>query len=427
MKINHLKSTFISFLAGCVFVVLSSTPLCAQIATGYEIAKWHQFKTAAISYTFDDNTAKQLTVAVPLFDKYNYKVTLNTVTGWTPNWTGLKAASINGHEIASHTVTHPALNTLSIAGQEIELQQSQSTINTNIPNAECVTIAYPNCVLGDLPTIKKYYIAGRICSGMIVSSSPSDFYNISSILVGTQSTLNTANDFNGKVALAKSSKGWCVFLIHGIDNDGGYSPTQSSEIGSHLSYVNTNSADYWVDTFGNVVKYIKERNALLLSETAVTTDSLQVNVSDNLDNTIYNVPVTVRRSLPASWQNARVYLNNNLVSSTISVSGTNKSIVFDVVPGQGELFLAKSNEVVLGYNVLKIFTPMHIGPNPFSETLKVETNGIYQYYVHSLDGRLIENGTFSNSLVIGDRLIPGTYFLNIRNEKEYYQTKIIKT
>jgi len=399
----------------------------AQIAPGYEIAKWHQFKTAAISYTFDDNTAKQLTVAVPLFDKYNYKVTLNTVTGWSPNWTGLKAASINGHEIASHTVTHPALNTLSIAGQETELQQSQSMINTNIPNAKCLTTAYPNCILGDLTTIKKYYMAGRICSGAIVSSSPADFYNISSIMTGTQSAIKTAQDFNNKAILAKTSKGWCVFLTHGIDNDGGYSPTQSSELSSHLSYIDTNSEDYWVDTFGNVVKYIKERNALSLTETLYTTDSLLVVAADNLDNTIYNVPVTIRRSLPASWPNASVSLNNKIVSSAISVVGTKKYIVFDVVPDQGELVLTKSNEVVLGYNALKDFTPMHIGPNPFSEEIKVETNGVFRYYVHSLDGRLIENGTFTNTLVFGGCLIHGMYFLNIQNDKEFYQTKIIKS
>ena len=246
-------------------------------------------------------------------------------------------------------------------------------------------------------------------------------------MAGTQSTVNTAADFNGKATLAKSLKGWCVFLIHGIDNDGGYSPTQSSELATHLSYINTNSADYWVDTFGNIVKYIKERNALLLTETEVTTDSLQLAVSDNLDDAIYNVPVTIRRSLPSTWQNARVYLNNKLVSSSISIIGTNKYIVFDVIPDQGNLFLAKSNEVILGYKELKNITPMHIGPNPFSEEIKVETNGVFRYYVHSLDGRLIENGTFTNTLVFGGRLIHGMYFLNIQNDKEFYQTKIIKS
>jgi len=246
-------------------------------------------------------------------------------------------------------------------------------------------------------------------------------------MTGTQSSVKTALDFNNKAILAKTSKGWCVFLTHGIDNDGGYSPTQSSELASHLSYIDTNSADYWVDTFGNVVKYIKERNALLLTETALTTDSLLVMVADNLDNSIYNVPVTIRRLLPATWPNARVYLNNKLVSSAISVDGTKKYIVFDVVPDQGEIFLAKSNEVVLGYKALKDFPPMHIGPNPFSEEIKVESCGIFQYYVHSLDGRLIENGTFTNIHSFGGRLVPGMYFLNIRNDKEFYQTKIIKT
>jgi hypothetical protein len=337
MRINKLKTGIVLMAA---FLLLTEAK--AQIATGYQVATWSQFKTAAISYTFDDNCSNQLPVAMPLFDQYNYKITFNTVINWSPNWAGLLKASNNGHEIASHTVTHTTLNTLSIADQDTELKQSQSTINSNITNAKCVTVAYPNCVIGDLATIQKYYIAGRICSNAIIPGTPSDFYNISSIITGNTGSVQTAANLNSKVDAAKTSKGWCVFLTHGIDNDGGYSPTQSSEIKTHLTYVNTNTVDFWVATFGNVVKYIKERNASSLTETTITGDSLKLVVADNLDNTIYNVPITVRRVLPSGWQNPKVYMNGKLATSALSVVSGTTYIVFDVVPDQGNVYLANT-------------------------------------------------------------------------------------
>jgi spermidine/putrescine-binding protein len=57
------------------FTFLLSISLNAQIAPEYEVATWHGFKPAAVSYTFDDNTSKQLPVAIPLFNQYNFKAT----------------------------------------------------------------------------------------------------------------------------------------------------------------------------------------------------------------------------------------------------------------------------------------------------------------------------------------------------------------
>src|SRR5438105_2434525 len=103
-------------------------PLMAQVQVPkeYEVGTWSQFKSAAISYTFDDNTSSQLPIALPILDKYDFKSTLFTVTSWSPDWQKLKKASDNGHEVASHTVSHQSLNAISLADQETELKQSQS-------------------------------------------------------------------------------------------------------------------------------------------------------------------------------------------------------------------------------------------------------------------------------------------------------------
>lgn len=332
-------------LVGFLFVCLmlsGSINSMAQVPSTYQVGQWYQFKSAAISYTFDDNTSNQLPVAIPLLNQYNFKSTLFVVPGWGPNWSGLNTASQNGHEVASHTVSHTTLTTLSITEQDAECKNSQSTINANIPNAKCVTIAYPNCNTGDIPTLQKYYIAGRTCSGQINSSSPTDFYNLSSIICGNTG-VNTASEMNTRASGARSSNGWCVFLMHGIDDDGGYSPLASSELSSHLSYVNSNAADYWVGTFGHVAKYIKERNALKITETAVTADSLTLTPTDNLDNSIYDAAITVRRQLPSGWTSARVYVGNTLQDSKIVTVNNVKHIEFDVVPDQGIYSLASSS------------------------------------------------------------------------------------
>ncbi len=339
MQLLTKKVLAVSKLASLFLMLCISIKSMAQIPSTYQVGRWYKFKSAAVTYTMDDNTSNQLPVAIPLFNQYNFKTTMFVVTNWSPNWSQLNTAAGNGHEIASHTVSHATLNSIGVSQQETEYRNSQNTINSNVPNGKCLTIAYPNCNTGDISTLQKYFIAGRTCSGQINSSSPTDFYNLSSIICGNTG-VNTANDLNSRISNAKNSNGWCVLLLHGIDNDGGYSPIASSVLSSHLSYVNSNSADYWVGTFSNVVKYIKERNALNISETAVNNDSLRLTATDNLDNSIYDAAVTVRRQLPSGWTEAKVYLGNTLQTSTIVTVNNVKYIEFDVVPDKGTYALA---------------------------------------------------------------------------------------
>ena len=81
--------------------------LLAQVNPAYEVATWRGFKAAAITYTLDDNTSNQLPVAIPLFDQYNFKTTLFTVTNWGPNWAGLRTASANGRCAAAPMRANP--------------------------------------------------------------------------------------------------------------------------------------------------------------------------------------------------------------------------------------------------------------------------------------------------------------------------------
>ena len=118
-----------------ITLLFSGLLLQAQIPSTYQKGTWKDFKAAAITYSFDDNTSNQIPVALPLFNNYGYKVTFFTVTqSMNPNWNGLRTASNNGHEVASHTVTHADLSNSNVSTQHTELRNSQNTIQSQITN-----------------------------------------------------------------------------------------------------------------------------------------------------------------------------------------------------------------------------------------------------------------------------------------------------
>ena len=401
------------------------TVLLAQVNPAYQVATWRGFKAAAITYTLDDNTSNQLPVAIPLFDQYNFKATLFTVTNWGPNWAGLRAASANGHEVTSHTVTHPSLGGLSVAQQTTELQQSQATIKANVPTAKCETVAYPNCATGDVPTIQSYYLAGRTCSGQLMPATPSDFYNLSAIITGSTGAVQTAANFNARADAARTAGGWCVFLTHGINNDGGYSPTQSTELATHLAYVNTNVADFWVSTFSDVVKYIKERNAAVLTETPVSATQFTMTLTDNLPDQVYDVSISVRRQLPAAWTGAAVLRGTTPVASRVVTSAGVRYVVFEATPDQGPVQISNA-PAATGTRTGAAGSPASTWPNPFAADMTVALPGAFEAAVYSLDGKLVRSSTGSGSLQVGAGLSAGVYTLKISQYGRVVETRTIE-
>jgi oligosaccharide reducing-end xylanase len=325
--------------------ILYNKSFSKTIPGTYEVATWQGFREAAISYTFDDDCPNQLAVAIPLFNEFNYRVTMFVPINRITDWMGLQKAADKGNEIASHTVSHTNLGELTLTQQLHEFKDSQNTINAHIKGHSCRTIAYPYCVPGNDSLCGLYYLAARHCQGSVESKTPADFMKISSMGTGAASMIRTVQDFNNRVEKADSINGWCVFLIHGIDNDGGYSPTQSSVLRLHLAYVQQHSDRFWVAPFGEIVCYIRERNAVTVYEVSDKKSGITLKVSDNLENSIYNYPVTIRRTLPKNWKSATAMQNNKKIKTKIVKKGPLKYIMFDAVPDNGEILLRRSNSL----------------------------------------------------------------------------------
>lgn len=358
------------------------TPLLfGQVTSGYEIGTWQGFRSAAISYTFDDNCTNQLSIAVPMFDQFGYKLTFFTVTGptwgWKANWSGLQKAASEGHEIASHTITHPNFSTLADSLQKSELELSQDTINAHIAGQKCITIAYPYCATGNSAMVANYYIAARGCSGQIVNKTPADFMNISSFVCGDQG-LNTAAAMESKADNAASANGWCVYLMHGINGTepGAYSPISQDTLRATLEYMSANPDKFWVAPFGTVARYIKERNSASVAEISNHGDSIVVQVTDNLDSSYFDVPLTIRRPLPEGWDSVIVLQNGDTASSSIVKVDTVQYVMFDAVPDGGSVTIINKTGTQVGVrNGLTspaTFVLLQNYPNPFNPTTNIE-------------------------------------------------------
>jgi peptidoglycan-N-acetylglucosamine deacetylase len=332
-----------------ILVMTSSLGYSQKVDTPYQVGTWSGFRTAAICYTFDDEYPNQLKIAVPEFNKYNYKLTMFTITTptWNPaaNWSGLQSAVAEGHEVASHTVTHPYLNKLTVEQEIAELHDSKATIESNIPGYKCLTMAYPYCVRGRDTLCAKYYIGARACQGSIDPKTPTSFMNISSVVVGSLG-INTSASMKGYFKSVAKSKGLFTLLIHGIDDDNSWSNTNSILLKNSLNYLSYRRSQFWVTTFRDATLYIKERNAANITQTSDLDTIKTLTVTDNLDDSIFNFPLTIRRPLPDDWPSATVIQDTLAVPTRIVKVDTVVYITFDVVPDAGEVKIIKSDAVV---------------------------------------------------------------------------------
>lgn len=336
------KNFFHSAVISSAIVAIASNMSFAQTA---EIADWAGFRKAAASFTFDDGAPSHISDGAPTFDKYGYKASFHLVTNWSPDWNGFQDLANNGHEISSHSVSHPT----NMGGEEAASKQAiESRIKQDYG---CITAAYPNCNVPDnTSALSQNYIAGRICNGSwqgisdnMGKNGPSDWFKVPAIMTGDQG-INSTNGFTGEMKKVIQSGGWVMFLTHGFSgkNNGyaTYSPTDLSAIDSTLQWAQENDKDIWIAPFRNVAMYIKERNASTIEpqdggEAGTMSFELSHNIANNISK--YDYPLSIR--VQSDWTNVKVSQNNAALESKVE----NGYIYFDAVPNAGTIVVKNAD------------------------------------------------------------------------------------
>jgi len=206
--------------------------------------------------TFDDGPLTDLSIGVPILDKYSIKGTFYIIGSRIGNpsiltWEQVKSMEDNGHDMQCHTYSHPHLTTLTEAQIRDEMTNNNTAFSNNSITAP-ISTAYPYYDNNELvrATVADYRDISRAGSGAIGIRSfvfkDSDIRAIEATLcdITTEEQLQKAKD---TIDACVRRKGIFVFSLHSPYADYGYDPDLLDEL-----------LDYAINTKEMTIMTIKE-------------------------------------------------------------------------------------------------------------------------------------------------------------------------
>lgn len=182
------------------------------------------FTQPLLTMTFDDGHEENATTALPILNQYGLKSTQCFATTFIEGQSqatinGVLAFQNSGHEICSHTVTHPFLTTMSGANLTYELQHSKQYLEKitgrPVPNFASPYGDYNAAVNTE---IKKYYRSHR---SVDEGYNSKDNFNIYSLRVQNVLDTTSAQQVAAWIAQAQADRTWLILVYHRIANDPG--------------------------------------------------------------------------------------------------------------------------------------------------------------------------------------------------------------
>ncbi len=375
------------------------------------IKKWKDNKKAAFSFTFDDCMQSQYSHVFPIFQQFGFQGTFFVIVGslkdsnpdWLyGTWPEFIEMSNAGQEIGSHTMTHPHLQNLPIGDSLTEgtliyeLFQSKKIIQQRIPDRQCIDLAYPYSEYDNdvLFYTSQYYESARAISLDPVDSilTGEDWYKIGSRVIifdmprdSLADDLDEFQDFINYVQNTIGQGKWGLLQAHDVlpydsiaiaISLGSYQPISVPwfTLACDSIYNYEQDGDLWVAPVRDVTRYMKERESFYYNIASITDSSIIINVSDTLDDNIFNFPLTADIIVPDDWTTVTVFQGTFYENTSAHFSGSNNIIETSLIPDDGQVRIYKG--IVSGINDIaqnnqELFKLYQNYPNPFNPSTTI--------------------------------------------------------
>lgn len=268
----------------------------------------------------------------------------------TTSWEQYKSYAAQGHEIASHTVTHPRLAVLDEVNMRYELEQSKADLLKFIGPESTFSAEGPYGTENE----RVMEIAHQIYPSLR-NRMPEDWLeeiNRGSIMTPGQSTKEYVQWQRGPLTriditqmkawvdtVMSHDNSWLVLVFHGVENLG-WEPKTRGELVEYFSYMKANEKDLWIATFRDVTKYLRERKATQIQAT-VKEDEIALSLSSDLDPEVYAVPLTLKTYVPKDWKSIQVTQGSLQVTAEIQSDEKGNFVIYNVSPNGGSVLLKK--------------------------------------------------------------------------------------
>lgn len=239
----------------------------------------------------------------------------------TTSWEQYKEYAAQGHEIASHTVTHPRLAVLDEVNMLYELEQSKADLlkylgEESIFSAEGPygtenerVMEYAHEVYPSLRNRMPEPWLEEINRGSNVEPGTSE-----KEYVQWQRGILTRHSFEDMKSWIDTTLNhdniWLVLVIHGVENLG-WEPKTREELKEYFSFMKTTENDLWIETFRDVTKYVRARKNTKV-ESSIDNNTITITLNSELDPMVYSVPLTIKTYLPKDWTEAKNSDQTNL-------------------------------------------------------------------------------------------------------------------
>jgi peptidoglycan/xylan/chitin deacetylase (PgdA/CDA1 family) len=326
----------------------------------YTIAPWHGFRKAACSLTFDDGTMDQYVLAFPELQKREIGATFFLITRYRRHgfwkdgntrrklfsWDQARRIHDAGHEIGSHTRTHPDL---SKPEQFLrwEMGGSLSRLKKEFSDLDETTFAWPYWRSSDeaRDIAAEYYLAARAGTGFVENywtvpeDGKIDLFRVDSLCMRSG---QYGEPWRARVEAVLEEAGWLVLCYHGID-DGridrewlGWDPITVRQFTENLDWVQ--GRGFWIAPFGTVARYILERDNAVLSLVHAEEGRFVLSLEDGLEDGVFSHPLTLKLSLPVTWRSLRISQHRREVPFTVSHEGR---LLFDALPDGTPVYIER--------------------------------------------------------------------------------------
>lgn len=218
------------------------------------------FNQGMVTITFDDGWEQNTQTALPIMQKYGFKSNQFYATDYIENsWVSNPKELIqkfidDGHEIGSHSITHPYLTTLSKEEVNYELKESKSFLENYLNiNIEYFATPYGDYNGSVKENIMQHYNVHRTAIDFGFNSK--DNFDLSRLKSMSVLATTTASDIEKWVKKAKEENLWLILLYHRVADDPNIYDTTPEMFEKHMQVIK--EADLKVVTFSEAISEIE--------------------------------------------------------------------------------------------------------------------------------------------------------------------------
>jgi peptidoglycan/xylan/chitin deacetylase (PgdA/CDA1 family) len=266
-------------------------------------------------------------------------------------WDEFRREAAKGHEFANHLVSHAHTPGLDEANILYEAEKAREDLHEQLGEKHTFSIesAYGihdervgRILIPRFPLTRNWIAeSDDFMDGIMRGDSRNPATSTKPYLQWQRGpvTATPLEEMNGWVNTSLDHGVWLVLVIHGIEKVG-YQPLPTEKVRAFFDYLKQRENHLWVATYQDGAKYARER----MKSTVKTTragDAIDVSVTHSLDPKLYDLPLTAKTTVPASWTAVQVRQGKESRRVTTQREGTDSYVMYRIVPNGGPARLTR--------------------------------------------------------------------------------------